>query len=67
MTNPSQNFFPRRLDVNTTLQAVLELALQINPLCPPMTGRMGTGVGTHCRAASWPPELVRKSSPCYGP
>ena len=34
LRNPSQNFLPQRLNVNTTLQAVLELALQIKPLCP---------------------------------
>lgn len=67
MRNPSQNFLPQRLNVNTTFQAVvLELALQIKPSAPSfMTGRMGTGVGTSqgCKLAS---RVVRKISPCYG-
>lgn len=31
-----QTFFPQRLNVNTNLHVVLELALQIEPLCPPI-------------------------------
>ena len=37
MTNPSQHFFPQTLSVvNMTLQVVLEPALQMKPLCPPI-------------------------------